>query len=188
MNILLNIYLIINWEIRDKIIFEYLCTSTAYFDAIFLWGVRQLVNNLVRINILICSNILLRNPFVILIFENCDFRPCILRGANYFLREQYSKSIFFLLCKSSLWFLIERSNGVGMGARHRKLVLVQIFRCYRLFVLMVWLSISLDHLQVILVVMKFNLIALYFLNYLDFVLIFLTFYLKLYLLIVSKIL
>jgi hypothetical protein len=187
LHILSHVYLFIHWEIRHKIIFKNLGTSTAYFDA-FLWRVRQLVNYLVRVNILICSYKWLRNSFVILILENCDLWSCILRGANHFLREQYSKSIFFLLGKSSFWFLIERSYCVGMSCCHRELVLVQIFWCYGLFVLMVRLAVSVYHLQVILVGMKLNLVALNFLNNLNFVLVFLAFYLELDLLVVSRIL
>lgn len=121
----------------------------------------------------------MRYSLVILILENSNFWSFILRWANHFLSEQYSKSIFILLSKSSFWFLVERSNGVGVSGGHRKLVLVQIFRCYRLFVLVVWLAVCVNHLQVILVVLKFCLVALYFLNYLNFDLFFFTFYLKL---------
>jgi hypothetical protein len=53
---------------------------------------------------------------------------------------------------------------------------------------MVRLAVSVYHLQVILVGMKLNLVALNFLNNLDFVLVFFTFYLELDLLVVSRIL
>jgi hypothetical protein len=53
---------------------------------------------------------------------------------------------------------------------------------------MVRLAVSVYHLQVILVGMKLNLIALNFLNNLNFVLVFLAFYLELDLLVVSRIL
>jgi hypothetical protein len=53
---------------------------------------------------------------------------------------------------------------------------------------MVRLAVCVYHLQVILVGMKLNLVALNFLNNLDFVLVFFTFYLELDLLVVSRIL
>ena len=53
---------------------------------------------------------------------------------------------------------------------------------------MVRLAVSVYHLQVILVGMKLNLVALNFLNNLNFVLVFLAFYLELDLLVVSRVL